>query len=79
MSGHLFHSRYMPCSDCGASVERTLAVAHACDPERRLDFQLFGLRDEIVQLESGIHAYLTSTRGRFELWYAARERRRGRS
>jgi hypothetical protein len=79
MPGHFFQSRYMPCPECGTSVERTVAVAHACDPERRLDFQLFALRDEIASLESGIRAYLASTRGRFDLWYAARERRRGRS
>ncbi|MDQ3992137.1 MAG: hypothetical protein M3229_00610 [Actinomycetota bacterium] len=69
----------MPCPECGTSVERTAAAAHACDPERRLDFQLFGLREEIASLEAGIRAYLASARGRFELWYAARERRRGRS
>jgi hypothetical protein len=75
MSGHSFQSRYMPCPECGTSLERTAAAAHACDPERRLDYVLFGLREEIASLEAGIRAYFASTRGRFEVWYAARERR----
>lgn len=78
MDGSFLHSRYMPCPECGTSVERSAAAAHACDPERRLDYQLFGLRDEIASFESRFHAFLESARGRFELWYAARERRRRR-
>ena len=78
MSGRFLHSRFMPCPECGSSVDRTVAAPHACDPERRLDFVLFGLREEVAALEDGIRAYLTSARGRFELWYAERERRRGR-
>ena len=75
MAGDFLHSRYMPCPECGTSLERTMASAHACEPERRLDYVLFGLREEIASLEAGIRAYLASTRGRFEVWYAARERR----
>jgi hypothetical protein len=78
MYGPFLHSRYMPCPECGTSVDRTAGAAHACDPERRLDFQLFGLREEVASLEAGIRAYFASKRGRFELWYAARERGRGR-
>ena len=75
MSGY-FPSRFMPCPACGGSCERAAVDEHACDPERRLDFRLFQLRSEIAGLEDAVRAYLESARGRFELWYAARERRR---
>jgi hypothetical protein len=34
---------------------------------------MFGLRDEVAQLETGLRRYLDSTTGRFESWLAARE------
>jgi hypothetical protein len=74
----MFPSRYMPCPDCGASLERR-DHAHECERERWLEFQLFQLRDEIDELEAGLTDYLTSPRGRFELYYAERERVRRRS
>lgn len=74
----VFLSRFMPCPGCGASCERSAFGEHACDPERSLDFRVFQLRDEIAELEHGIEAYLEAPQGRFEVWYAARERRRGR-
>ena len=66
----------MPCSRCGASIDRGEADAHECDPERRLDYELFQLRDEVERFESGVAAYLASSRGKFELWCAERERLR---
>lgn len=47
---------------------------HTCDPDRRLDFELFQLREEISGLDAQIEGYLSSTRGRFEQWYAEHER-----
>ena len=73
----MFRSRYMPCPDCGASLERR-ADAHECARERWLEFQLFQHRDELDGLEAKLAEYLTSTRGRFELYYAERERARRR-
>ena len=73
----MFPSRYMPCPDCGASLERHDS-AHECDRERWLEFQLFQLRDEVDELEAKLAEYLTSPRGRFELYYAERERARRR-
>lgn len=70
----MFLSRYMPCTDCGASVERTEAELHECDEERRLDFLVFGLRDELERFEHQLAAWLESARGRFEAFYAARSR-----
>jgi hypothetical protein len=72
----MFVSRYMPCADCGASLERRESDAHECKLERRLDYELFGLREMIERFEDELAAYLGSPRGRFELWYAQRERKR---
>jgi hypothetical protein len=73
----MFRSRYMPCPDCGASLER-LDGAHECERERWLEFQLFQLRDEVDELEAELAEYLVSPRGRFERYYAERERARRR-
>lgn len=69
----MFMSRFMPCRECGASLDRTDAAAHACSPERRADYQMFGLREEIAELETGMRRYLTSATGRFESWLARRQ------
>lgn len=68
----MFRSRYMPCPECGASVDRQDPAGHTCSPGRRADYQVFGLRDEVARLESAILHYLTSATGRFESWLAAR-------
>ena len=73
----MFPSRYMPCPDRGASLERRDDV-HECERERWLEFQLFQLRDEVDELDAKLADYLTSPRGRFELYYAERERARRR-
>lgn len=72
----MFLSRYMPCAECGASVDTTAPTAHRCEPSRRVDFAMFGLQDEIAAFESSFHAYLAGNRGRFEAWLAARQVRR---
>ena len=66
----------MPCPDCGESVAADVRQQHRCDDERWLTYQLFQLRDEIARFEEQVAAYLASTRGRFELWYAERRRQR---
>jgi len=66
----------MPCPDCGTSLERLEMTAHACELERWLDYQLFQLRDEVARFEHELAAYLTSSHGRFEVWYAERMRDR---
>lgn len=72
----MFESRFMPCTECGASVERSETDAHRCEPERLLDFQMFGLRHDIAHLEHRVREHLNSSRGRFEVWLAARDVRR---
>jgi hypothetical protein len=69
------HSEYMPCPECGASVLRSEQVEHECDENRRLDFQVFQLRGEVAAFDAELADYLASPSGRFEVWYAARERR----
>lgn len=68
--------KHLPCPDCGASVARDELAAHECEEERRLDYQLFQQRDDVDRLPGEIVDYLASPRGRFELWYAERERLR---
>ena len=69
----VFRSRYMPCDECGASVDRLGRGLHECAPERLADFQLFGLRDDVAQLEARMRRYLATASGRFESWLAARQ------
>ena len=74
----MFPSRFMPCSECGASVARDEADVHRCDPERLLDFRMFGLRDEVAAFEDRLVAFLDSPQGQFHRWLAAHEVRRSR-
>jgi len=71
----VFTSRYISCDDCGASVTRDESGVHECDPERRLDYLIFQVRDEVASLEADFGSYLDSPNGRFESWYAEHERR----
>jgi hypothetical protein len=65
---------FMPCSECGESVARAERDEHECDAERRLDFQVFQLRDEIAGFDSGFAAFLQTPRGMFSAWDAERRR-----
>jgi hypothetical protein len=67
--------RYAPCPDCGVAVARAEKHEHVCDRDRLVEHQIFQLRDELDGLEDEIDAYLDSPRGRFESWWATRERR----
>jgi len=75
----MFASRFMPCPDCGASLDEEERATHACERERWLDYQLFQLRHEVAAFEGELQAYLASLRGQFEAWYAARQREGGAS
>jgi hypothetical protein len=66
----------MPCSECGASVAATARAEHVCDPERRLEYRMFQLREEVAGFEERLRGYLDSPHGRFLQWLAERERRR---
>jgi hypothetical protein len=72
--GSFPQSRFMPCAECGVSVERAEADAHVCDREQLLDFRLFQLRDEIAAFDAQLAAWRESARGRFAAWLAERDR-----
>jgi hypothetical protein len=67
------HSGYVQCHGCGVVVEDV--ADHVCDRERMVDHQMARLGDELANLEEEINAYLSSPRGRFDAWWATRERR----
>ena len=69
----MFASRYLPCPDCGASMDRTDPQPHVCDAARVLDFSMFALRHEITRFERLLADYLVSPAGVFETWLAARD------
>jgi hypothetical protein len=73
-----FTSQHMPCAECGASVNVAERDKHSCDPERRLEYRIFQLRDEVADFDDLLGAYLESPRGRFAQWLAERERREER-
>ena len=58
---------FMPCTACGASVARGDG-AHVCDDDRRLAFEAFGLDGDLAD-------WLATPEGRFEQYYAERNRR----
>ena len=66
----------MPCTTCGGSVARDREDEHACEEGRRLRYQLFQMREEIAGFDARLEEYLDSPSGRFEVFYAARERAR---
>jgi hypothetical protein len=72
----MFRSRYMPCDECGTSLERAERDGHACDPERWLEYQIFQQRAAIARFDDELGAYLASAQGRFAVWYAEYMRRR---
>lgn len=74
----MFSSRFMPCPECGASVDRHSELVHVCDIERLLDYRMFGLREEIESLPARFVGFLETPDGQFERWLAARRVRRTR-
>ncbi len=69
----MFMSRFMPCEECGDSVERSTDWAHRCDPDRLVDYRMFELRQHVADFEPQLHTFLISPSGRFEMWLAARD------
>ncbi len=69
----MFTSRFMPCTQCGASVERSQAPEHECDAERRLDYQMFARREEVAAFETLFRGHLDTATGQFQIWIAARQ------
>lgn len=65
-----------PCPGCGDELPRRMLRSHVCDPWRWLDHQVDLRSDELARFEHELGEYLGTPRGRFDLWYAERERRR---
>ncbi len=63
----------LPCPACGAAIALD-GGDHVCDDDRRRWHQLFLVNAEIEQLEHEVRAYLSSPEGRFEAFYAERQR-----
>jgi hypothetical protein len=63
----------LPCPECGAALSLD-GDGHECDEERRRWYQLFLVSGEIAALEHELREYLSSAQGRFEAFYAERER-----
>lgn len=69
----MFLSRWMPCPECGGSVDRDAAVPHACDPERLVEYQMFKAGPGVRRLEEDLGKWLASTEGKFMEWLAKRD------
>ena len=77
MFGAYPESAYMPCPECGASLERHGGADHVCDEQRLLEFRLFQARGEIASFDTQLAEWLTSAPGRFATWIAERDRLAG--
>jgi hypothetical protein len=64
------------CPGCGDELSARALRVHVCEWWRWLDHQVDLRRNELERFESELGDYLGSPRGRFELWYAERDRRR---
>jgi hypothetical protein len=73
----VFSSRFMPCVQCGESLEGWEFDSHQCRQARLLDYQMFGLRGDIAGFDALLRGYLLTTTGCFEVWLAARQVRTG--
>jgi hypothetical protein len=76
MSASFASSHHMPCTECGASVSVAAHAEHECDPERKLDYLMFQLREEVASFDEVLREYLGTARGRFAQWIAERDRSR---
>lgn len=69
-------SRYETCLDCGDVVPRGTLDNHVCDRERKLDFTLVKMRPEIASFETAFAIYMQTSFGKFDAFYAGRDRLR---
>jgi hypothetical protein len=69
----MYPSRFMPCVECGASVEQSKLQKHRCQTEQLVEYQVFRMHAAIARFEEDLKAYLHSSRGKFEAWLAARQ------
>jgi hypothetical protein len=70
------HAERRCCQGCGDELPARATRSHVCDWGRWLDYQVALRRDELQRFELELGNYLGTPRGRFELWYAERDRLR---
>jgi hypothetical protein len=70
------HGERRSCQGCGAELSARALRWHVCDWWRWLDHQVALRHDELQRFELELGDYLGTPRGRFELWYAERDRLR---
>lgn len=75
MFGSLPHPAFMPCPDCGVSVARGHQEEHVCDETQRTSYESLQLRLEADRFDTELTRWLESSRGRFAVFYAERQRR----
>jgi hypothetical protein len=76
MFSYFTEHEYRPCTICGTSLTRAERDVHVCDDERRSRFEAFQLGHELASFDRDFSTYLASPAGRFDCYYAERERRR---
>jgi hypothetical protein len=64
------------CPGCGGEVPTRELRLHVCDWNQWLDHQVDLRSNELERFERELGAHLESAKGRFELWYAERQRLR---
>ena len=74
MYSFFLFAEYRPCPQCGIPVNQADGEPHECDPNRRVDWELFLMRDQIEAFEYDLGDWLETPAGCFEVWYAKRER-----
>jgi len=65
---------YADCPDCGTSVPLDGIRPHRCDERHRADRIAAIALSAVERFEHQLGEYLETPQGRFELFYAARER-----
>jgi hypothetical protein len=75
MFGSLPQPAFMPCQHCGASVARSQQSDHVCDEAQRISYEHRQVRLATDRFDTELTRWLTSPAGRFEVFYAERERR----
>ena len=74
MFAYFPQAQFQPCPDCGAPVEAEEAELHHCDRRRFVEYQMLLLRPELIRFEMEMADWLRTPQGRFEAYYAVRER-----
>ena len=74
MYSFFLFAEYRPCPHCGIPINQAQGEAHECDPDRRVDWALFLMRERVEGFERDLTDWLATPAGRFEIWYAERDR-----